>query len=105
MGRPDLTPDERRALRAAAKVAQEAKEAAGDPRLARVPLSLCPEPTMAGRRWTPEMDALLSAMWRQGRDVADILERMPRTPAAIFARLEQLGLIAAEANPYPLLRR
>jgi hypothetical protein len=55
---------------------------------------------LAGQRWTAAADALLARLWREGRDVPAILEAIPRTPVAIFARLERLGLILPAANPY-----
>jgi hypothetical protein len=106
--RPDLTPEQRREARLAAKAEREGARpdlVFGDPRLVRIRPQLCPEPTMAGQRWTPAMDERLRAMWQAGHDVLAILELMPRTPAAIFARLEQLGLIEAAANPYVFDRR
>jgi len=39
-------------------------------------------------------------MWRDGRDMMDILELFLRTPRSIFARLEHLNLILPEHNPH-----
>jgi DNA polymerase III epsilon subunit-like protein len=100
---PDLSDNDRRALkRAAAQAARERREQAQmwDRRLVRVPAQLCPPPVMAGWAWTLEMDERLTALWHSGRDMLDLLEEFPRTPAAIFARLERLGLIPAAFNPY-----
>jgi DNA polymerase-3 subunit epsilon len=46
------------------------------------------------------LDARLVQMWREGREMLDILELFLRTPRSIFARLEHLGLIPPEHNPY-----
>jgi DNA polymerase III epsilon subunit-like protein len=103
VARPDLTPEERRAQREAWRAARalaRPDRRFGDPRLVRVPRGLCPEPVLAGEPWTPFADALLARLWREGRDVPAILEAIPRTPVAIFARLERLALIPREANPY-----
>lgn len=75
-----------------------------DMRCRPVDPSLCPNPSLSGTPWNKEADARLSALWEQGRDIPAILQEMPRTPRAIFARLERLGHVAAENNPYPLGR-
>ena len=103
MGLPDLASEERRALQAARKREKHAARAALkeiDPRLAKVRERSCPTPLRHGQPWTAELDARLAQMWREGREVLDILELFLRTPRSIFARLEHLGLIPPEHNPY-----
>ncbi|HEY0522388.1 MAG TPA: 3'-5' exonuclease [Stellaceae bacterium] len=108
VAQPDLPAEEiqarRRAAAAAAQAATDLAPASGrapaDPRLVRLPPALCPEPVMTGRRWTVEMDETLRRMWRDGCDVPAILAHFLRTPSAIFARLERLGMVDAESNPY-----
>lgn len=75
-----------------------------DPRCRPIDPSLCPKPSLSGAPWDKEADARLSALWKQGHDIPAILQEMPRTPRAIFARLERLGHVAGENNPYPLGR-
>lgn len=73
---------------------------ARDPRLVRIDPSLCPAPTLRGQPWTDEADRTLLALWTAGRPIPDILAAMPRTPLALFMRLEKLGAIPRGANPY-----
>jgi DNA polymerase-3 subunit epsilon len=102
-GLPDLSPEERRAFQAARRREKSAMKAALkaiDPRLAKVREQKCPTPLRHGQPWTAELDARLAQMWREGREMIDILELFLRTPRSIFARLEHLNLIPPEHNPY-----
>lgn len=74
--------------------------AATDPRVAVVPVHLCPEPVLRGKPWTPGSDSDLLALWSGGFGLPAILAHIPRTPTAIFCRLVQLGAVAESANPY-----
>jgi DNA polymerase-3 subunit epsilon len=100
VAQPDLSAEEIQARRQAAAAQAAAECAPADPRLVRVPPALCPEPVMTGRRWTAEMDETLRRMWSDGCGVPAILAHFLRTPSAIFARLERLGMVDAESNPY-----
>ncbi|HWK43945.1 MAG TPA: 3'-5' exonuclease [Stellaceae bacterium] len=100
---PDLTSEQRAEARreeTAAKRERQQRALAWDRRLVRVQPRLCPEPVMAGQPWTQLMDDRLIALWRAGKDVLDILEDIPRTPRAVFARLAHLGVIPAALDPY-----
>mgnify|MGYP002715571760 FL=1 len=100
---PDLTAEERRAVRAEInreKAALKAARKAIDPRLQKVRRDRCPEPLRRGQPWTPEQDERLLRMWREGAAVLDILELFLRTPVSIFARLVHLNVIEPVHNPY-----
>ena len=71
-----------------------------DPRLKAPPAELCPPPTLRGTPWTLQADELLLSLWNSGRDILDILAEVPRTPLALFMRLERLGAIPVGAHPY-----
>ena len=73
---------------------------ADDPRLVRVDPDLCPPPRLKGAPWDAAGDDCLAALWLSGAGVPEILEEIPRTPLAIFMRLERLGFLSAEHNPY-----
>lgn len=74
--------------------------AADDPRLIRIDPSLCPEASLRGKPWTPDSDDALLGLWQGGKGILDILPVIPRTPLALFMRLEKLGAIPANTNPY-----
>jgi len=74
--------------------------AATDPRVAVVPVHLCPEPVLRGKPWTSDSDSDLLALWSGGFSLPAILAHIPRTPTAIFCRLVQLGAVAEASNPY-----
>lgn len=46
-----------------------------------------------GKAWTQEEEKLIAECFRQGKDIADIAERVGRTEVAIKSRLGKLGLI------------
>lgn len=71
-----------------------------DPRLVAPDRGLCPEPTLRGAPWTEAADRKLIEMWENGADVLAILRDIPRTPVAIFLRLERLGAIPAGKHPF-----
>ncbi|EWY36640.1 hypothetical protein N825_25815 [Skermanella stibiiresistens SB22] len=102
---PDLTAEERKAVRSAInreKAALKSARKAFDPRLVKVKRERCPEPLRRGQPWTAEQDERLLEMWDGGAAVVDILELFLRTPVSIFARLVHLKRIEPAHNPYGL---
>jgi hypothetical protein len=53
-------------------------------------------PENVGRAWTPEEEDSLTAAFNEGESLADLAQRHGRTPTAIEARLEKLGLVRPE---------
>lgn len=53
-------------------------------------------PDNVGRPWAPEEEQTLVTAFQSGESLADIATRHRRTLRAIEARLERLGLLAAE---------
>lgn len=53
-------------------------------------------PDNVGRPWAPEEEQTLVTAFQSGESLADIARRHRRTLRAIEARLERLGLLAAE---------
>jgi hypothetical protein len=53
-------------------------------------------PDNVGRTWTPEEERTLVAAFQAGESLGDIATKHGRTLRAIEARLERLGLLAAE---------
>jgi hypothetical protein len=73
------------------------REAKRERRLERARLTL---PANTGKAWTGGEDRALAARFRLGTSVADMATLHARTPGAIAARLERLGLVApADAAP------
>lgn len=50
-------------------------------------------PANVGRPWTEEEEINLSDAFREGDSLAELAQRHGRTPTAIEARLEKLGLV------------
>jgi len=53
-------------------------------------------PENVGRAWTAEEEDSLTAAFNEGESLADLAQRHGRTPTAIEARLEKLGLVRPE---------
>lgn len=53
-------------------------------------------PANVGRPWTEEEETSLTAAFGEGESLADLAQRHGRTPTAIEARLEKLGLVQPE---------
>lgn len=73
-----------------------------DPRCRTVDAALCPPATLAGKPWGSDDDALLLSLWNSGTEIPAIMSSIPRSPRALFARLERLGAVKPADNPYPL---
>lgn len=73
-----------------------------DRRCAIVDAALCPPATLAGKPWGKDDDVLLLDLWNSGKEIPAIMTAIPRSPRALFARLERLGAVQPANNPYPL---
>lgn len=83
-------------------VATPARADTRDPRCSAVNTAICPPVTLAGKPWGKDDDDLLLNLWNSGAEIPAIMAVMPRSPRALFARLERLGAVKPADNPYPL---
>lgn len=93
-GNPAHEPDVIRALFTVLGALPEGGDGAGTP--ARLPRTPKPQPTRAGRPWTDDEDARLSAGFDGGASVSKLARELERSPAAIRLRLVKLGRLSAE---------
>lgn len=93
-GNPAHEPDVIRALYTVLGTLPDGGDAAGV--AVRAPRPDKPHPTRAGRPWTGDEDARLSAAFDAGESVSKLARELERSAAAIRLRLVKLGRLTAE---------